>query len=29
VNADGATNAVDASLILQYNAGLIDRLPPA
>jgi hypothetical protein len=27
VNADGHTNAIDASLILQYSAGLIDQLP--
>lgn len=27
-NADGAINAVDAALILQYAAGLIDNLPP-
>lgn len=28
VNWDGVVNAVDATLILQYTAGLIDSLPP-
>ena len=27
VNCDEATNAIDAALILQYNAGLLDELP--
>jgi hypothetical protein len=28
VNGDGAVNAIDAALVLQYVAGLIDTLPP-
>jgi hypothetical protein len=28
VNEDGTINSIDASLILQYDAGLIPRLRP-
>jgi hypothetical protein len=28
VNGDGVVNSIDATLVLQYTAGLIDRLPP-
>jgi hypothetical protein len=28
VNGDGATNSLDAALILQFVAGLLSHLPP-
>ena len=28
VNGDGAINSLDATFILQFDAGFIDRLPP-
>jgi hypothetical protein len=28
VNEDGIANAIDAALILQFDAGLIGSLPP-